>query len=330
MTTRHALSIALGVALSSAGCNRGCAGDTAPVQPAAPQPAQPAPQPAQPAVAQPAQPTVAPLRARSPNATWASALPASPAAPDGAVTTADLDLDGTPDAYLASSCTVARHLAAGWVSVVLGTNSQPENTECGAPIRVAGHWLIPITGHGHETDEGRSDTWEEAALVGFPSDDARLDVWTSRVEKNNGDSGGEYRFEALGDDAVLVSAQMGDAAPPGQSGPMFQVVRWSAAAQRFTAASCWQVTRPTAAPSGAAACTVTLSSSFHLRDTQTLSHENTSEFPAGTAVAVLGAGTLQRGEATLHCVRTSDDQVGYVFVTPAEAQTCATPLPASN
>lgn len=212
----------------------------------------------------------------------------------------------------------------------LGTQSQPENTVCGAPLSVGGRWLIPITGNGHETDEGRSFTWEEAALIAFPNGGASAEAWGSRVEENNGNGGGEYHFEALGSDAVLISALMGDATPPGQSGPMFQVLKWDASADSFVTASCWQATRPTAAPTGATACAVTLASSFHLRETQSLSRENASSFPGGTAVSVLAAGTLQRGEAKLHCVRVPSGQVGYAFVTPSEARGCPTPLPTSN
>lgn len=327
--------IVTGIALAAAGCSRGCAGDSAsaPQSPAAQAPAQQpaAQQPAaQPAVPQPApRPAVAPLRAAQPDPGWAT-ISVTSEPPQGAAATEDYDHDGTPDAYVAGSCTVARHLARGWASVTLGTLSQPENSECGAPLRVAGRWLFPVTGGGHETDEGRSYTWKEAGLHALPVDAASTEVWGARVEDNNGNAAGEFRFEALGDGAVLVSAQMGDATPPGQSGPMFQVARWDAAAGRFAVASCWQATRPAAAPAGAAACTATPGASFHLRDTQTLSSENAREYPAGTTVAVLAAGALRRGEATLHCVRAPDGTVGYAFLTAEEARGCPTPLPASN
>ncbi len=323
--------VVAGIALTATGCNRGCAGDSAPApQPAAPQPAAPQPAAPQPAAPQPAaRPAVAPMRAAQPNAGWATS-PVTPEPPPGATPTEDYDLDGTPDAYTASSCTVARHLAWGWASVTFATTSQPENTECGAPLNVGGRWLFPITGGGHETDEGRSYTWKEAALLALPVDDASTEAWGARIEENNGSAAGDFRFEALGADAVLVSAQMGDATPPGQTGPMFQVTRWDAAASRFAVASCWQATRPAAAPTGAAACTATAGASFHLRDTPTLTRENTRAYPAGTTVAVLAAGTLQRGEATLYCVRAPDGAVGYAFLTAEEAQGCPTPLPASN
>ncbi len=331
MTSRTTLSpvVLFGIALTSAGCDRGCVSESAPARPLA-RPAQQ--QPTQPTETQPTETQPAPgsTGATPTGPAWAAQSPAAPEPPQGADLTRDLDLDGTPDAYVASSCTVARHVARGWVSVALGTRSQPENTVCGAPLSVGGRWLIPITGNGHETDEGRSHTWEEAALIAFQGDAASTEVWNSRVEENSGHPGGEYRFEMLGSDAVLISAQMGDATPQGQSGPMFQVLRFDPNTRHLSTSSCWLTTRPSEAPTGAKMCTVAVGSSFHLRDTQTLSSENTSSFPAGSSLAVLARGTLRRGEATLHCVRAPDGQVGYAFITPAEAQVCPSPLPSSN
>lgn len=245
--------------------------------------------------------------------------PPAPVAPRGV----DLDEDGTVDAYDAAACRVRRTRGGHPVEVALGTRSQPENSECLAPLRVGRRWLLPVTGRGHETDEGRSYTWVEATLALLPADADSAEAWSSRFEDNRGHAAGDYAFAALGPDALVVSASVGDATPAGHVGPMFQVVRWEEVAQRLVTASCWRPTRPTQIPVVLPGCVARPGASLHLRDTETLSAENATAVAAGTALDVLSVGTLRRGAATLHCVRAPDGQVGYAFVLPGELSGCA-------
>ncbi len=232
----------------------------------------------------------------------------------------DLDGDGSVDAYVPASCAALRRNGAGWRSERLSALSQPENSVCHTPLRVGARVLVPVTAPGHETDEGRSYTWEEADLIAFPRDAGAVAAWGGRVETNVG-HGGDFRFEALGADAVRVSAALGDAAPPGSEGPMSLVLRFDAHGA-LAPSSCWQRVAPPTAPSGASRCSVRASSSLHLRDAQSLTRETATVVAAGSTLEVLAKGTLLRGVATLHCVRTPRGLTGYVFLTPAETAGC--------
>jgi hypothetical protein len=254
-----------------------------------------------------------------------TAPPAVVTAPPAVVTAppVDLDDDGAADAYDPATCRVRRRRGGRAVEVALGTRSQPENSECFAPLRVGRRWLFPVRGRGHETDEGRSSSWVEATLALLPADADSADAWTSRFEDNDAHPAGDYAFASLGPDAVVISANVGDVTPAGQVGPMFQVVRWEAVAQRLVTASCWQPARPAAVPAVVPGCTARPGAALRLRDTETLRADGAATIAAGTALDVLSVGTMRRGAATLHCVRAPDGQVGYAFVLPGELTGCA-------
>lgn len=240
---------------------------------------------------------------------------------------ADFDGDGREDAYFASRCAILRHHEKGWDCEQIGMLSQPENSQCGPPLRLGTQILFSATSAGHETDAGMSYSWEEAGLYTMPQKARAEEVWSGRVELNRHD-GGQWTFASIGSDAVLISVNLGDDAPAGYKGPMWTVIRREAGKPRFAEVTCWQKSKPTQAPTGAPACTARPGAGFHLRISPVSTRKNAKDsLPAGTVLDVLARSAIKRGAAQLYCVRTSKQAIGYAFLLPAELQGCPPSLP---
>ncbi|MFO0609597.1 MAG: hypothetical protein U0324_40945 [Polyangiales bacterium] len=307
---------------AAVGCRRRAPQADAPPATQRPSPA-PAPMPAPAPSSGP--PQVAATEALSWAPTRAAALTAIDASlaqsPAGAVS--DLDGDGAPEELLrveGEGCVIVRARPWGFGAERLDAQNAHTGHACELVARPGATALLLVQGDGHEanTDETpvTSNTWR-AMTLWRPRPDRRAEaVFDDREEEDGPRSGHAWAFRAL-DAAHVVqsrSYQRGGAAVTDQ-----RVLRQGA--QGYEAASCYVGAAWSSAP-GAPRCTVTLRNDVHLRDSEVAA----SEGPAagrGSAVEVLHAASLRRGETRMYCLR-QGSTVGLAFLTEEEAAGCPT------
>ena len=256
-----------------------------------------------------------------------AALSLGPIAPEelSGRTAIDIDGDAQADAVVTHEdhCVLIRQNPGGITAELLAPETADQSVQCLPLFALHGRTLVPVVATGHETDNGRSETWTSIALFAATPMHAAVNVWEHRVPTNNGDDAVASAFVPLPDGTLAASSSLGDDRPAGASGSFHAVLRWNGAQNRFDQISCWQPTRPTASPAAMPGCTGTPGASFHLRVAEQLEAPRSSaEFPAGTRLTVLAPGTLTRGEARLHCVSTPSGDVGYAFLTASELSGC--------